>query len=217
MMVHIAILMLLAETEPISWDMLRQIIQTQEWLAYYAITATLVLVAIILAGTWLSNFILHKRAIKKAVEEISSQVRSELKNDLDEFYKNSADLAVNIEKRLTQMSIDIEEKTKKEVHKNIAFLNAEKSRLFALVCEQLKGWAAASEWWSSAIIDYAEVKEDNLLRISVDALINTLGLCTKLDKECKRKLEKCIPSIPLILNAEKEKIKKLLKKTMDGS
>ena len=211
-MVYITILMLLAKTEPISWDMLRQIIQTQEWLAYYAITAVLVLVAIILAATWLSNFILHKRAIKKAVEEISSQVRSELKNDLDKFYKDSGDFGITIEKRLMQMSDDIEEKTKKEVDKNIAYLNAEKSRLFALVCEQLKVWDDASEWWSLAIIGYAEVKKDKLLRISVDALINSLGLCPELDEKYKKRIGKCISSIPSLLNDEKEKIEMLLKK-----
>ncbi len=216
-MVNITILMLLAETEPVSWDMLRQIIQTQEWLAYYAITATLVLVGIILAATWLSNFIVHRQAINKAIEEIKKETREVLKEDYATCIKRIESKVQEIEKGVGKSIGKEIAKLREDISREITLLEAEKARVFAIVAEEAKGdMSAVCDWWATAIIKYVKASNDEGIRISVDALVRTLTKCKSMEKNELDSVKQCINLIPSILNKEKQQIENSIDKLQES-
>ena len=92
----------------------------------------------------------------------------------------------------------------------MAFFDAEMARIFALVSQQMGIWESVVYWWSSAIIRYTYTKYKDFIRISTDALNESLDKIEKLKDEDIEKIKKCLPYIPTILNKEKKQIENKL-------
>lgn len=202
MFVNILLAANLQGTEQLSWDTIRLIIQSQSNLAQsqsnlamYGITV-LVAVAVLLAGaSWVTNFYLVRRELRRAIESL----RSEITASREENYG-----------RLASLMRDEVEKMKKAVEESVQqkmkSFDADKARLFALSAQQGQVWESAAFWWAIAIKGYLEVKKDALVRISVDNVIENLERCERLEDDTKKEIERYISSIPRILEEEKKQI-----------
>ncbi|GAG67031.1 unnamed protein product [marine sediment metagenome] len=191
----------LAESGPLTWDMAKQIIQSQHTLAIYGITAVVGLAILVVAASWLWNLYLHKRKLQRAIESLRSEITTKAKEDF-------AKLTERVKDEVAEMKKQIE----KSVAKRMTEFNAEKARLFALAADQSKLWERASFWWAEAIEGYAKAESEKGIRIAVDALNSRLGKCKKLGDGLKESIKKHLSFIPKILGEEKEQIEDKLKK-----
>jgi hypothetical protein len=112
------------------------------------------------------------------------------------------------------------EKVKKEVEKSveerIELLEGEKARLFAISGELGKVWDTAASWWAVATESYTKVGQNELVRVSVDKIIENLEKCERLADDYKNKIEECVSSIPEILAREKKQIQAKLAELSKG-
>ena len=185
----------LAESGPLTWDMAKQIIQTQSNLAVFAITGLVGLAVLLLAGSWIWHFRLHKRELEEAIKSLKAALTAEGKRDFMELTKRDNDELEKIKKEI--------EKTVKE---KMTLFNAEKARLFSYTALQLEDYENTALWFAEAIKGYAKAGEEDILRTCVDLLNGTLATCKKLSESDKQKIKKCLPFIPEILQEEKEQI-----------
>ncbi|MBA7494992.1 hypothetical protein ES702_05571 [subsurface metagenome] len=191
----------LTEPGPLSWDMAKQIIQTQSTLAMVAITVLVGVALLILAGSWIWHFRLHKRELEEAVESLKAKLTAEGKRDFMQLTKRVNDEVEKIKKEI-----------EKSVEERIILFSAEEARLFAFANVQLKDWEGAVGWWADAIVGYAKAGQKSLLRVAVDALNDYLGQCKKLEDDDRKTIKKSLSSIPEILREEREQIEDKLKK-----
>lgn len=195
MLVNNLILITIAASDALSWDIARQIIQTQEWLAFYGITIVIALAGILIFITWFANVLIHKREITKAIAEI----RKEHDIEYTKLYEKT-------DARMIEIKKDLQEKIIKSLNRILA----ESERAFALLCDPLHKPLLDSciGHWALAVIYYKKADNEEYLRISVDALRESLirfegeALSAK-NRGC---VEKCLPYIPSILSQEKEAI-----------
>ncbi len=202
----------LAESGPLTWDMAKQIIQTQSNLATLAISVLVGVAVLLLAGSWIWHFRLHERELEEALESLKAALTAEGKRDFmeltkrvnDEVEKIKKEIEKNVEERITQFDKNTKEKT--------TLFDAEKARLFAYAAFQLEDWESTAMWFAEALKGYAKTGQEELLRDSVDLLNGNLAACKKLSESFKQKIKKCLPFIPEILKDEKEQIEDKLKK-----
>lgn len=191
----------LAESEQLSWDMAKQIIQSQSNLAMIGITVLVGLAVVLLAFSWIWHFRLHKSELERAVESLKSEITTKVEEDFTKLTKGLDDKAG---------------KTREEIEKSIAqrmrLFDAEKARIFAFANMQLKEWETGVGWWTEAIEGYAEARREDGLRIAVDGLRDTLEFCEKLEDDKREGIKKCLPLIPAILRTEKKQIEDRLNK-----
>jgi len=70
----------LVESGPLTWDMAKQIIQSQGNLAMFAITVVVGVAVLLIAGSWIWHFRLHKRYLEARLDEgerIEIEIRPE--------------------------------------------------------------------------------------------------------------------------------------------
>ena len=196
----------LAEPGPLTWDMAKQIIQTQSNLAIIAITVLVGLAVLLLAGSWIWHFRLHKRELEEAIKSLKAALTAEGKRDFmeltkrdnDELEKIKKEIEKSVEQKMTQFD--------KTVKERMTLFDAEKARLFAYAAFQLENYEGTAVWFAQAIKGYAKIGEEDILRTCVDLLNGTLAACKKLSESDKQKIKKCLPFIPEILQKEKEQI-----------
>lgn len=191
----------LAASESLSWDMAKQIIQSQSNLAMYGITVLVGVTILLMAGTWVRNFYLRRRELERAIESVKSEITSKVEEDFTKLTEGFKD-------EIGKMREEIE----KSVEKRMILFGAEKARLFAFANGQLKVWETAVDWWAEAIVGYDEAEHKELLRTAVDALNGDLDECKKLEDHVKENIKKSLSSIPEILRKERKQIEDKLKK-----
>lgn len=188
---------IIAETqqpEQLSWDMAKQIIQTQNNLAIFSVTVLVGMAILLLAGTWIYNVYLNKRRLKNIVENL----KKEITEKLTKYAEDAIKIEVN--------------KLEKSINENLMNFDAEKSRLFALVCKGADLYPHACVHWADAIIKYAKIKDDYFLRVSVDALNTHLTKCEGLTPKQIADIKNCLSFIPEILEKERKQIEDKLNK-----
>lgn len=186
------------QPEQLSWDVAKQIIQTQNNIAIIGISVLVGVAVLLLGGTWIYNVYLNTRRLNNIADNLSKKIAIDLTKKADEIIKTEID--------------KMKEEIKKDLDEKLILFEAEKARLFALSCKQSNNWESCGDWWATAIINYAKVKIDKGIRISVDALNTALDKCEKLDAEKKKNIEKCLDYIPSILDKERKEIEAKLKK-----
>lgn len=154
----------------------------------YGITLLIAIALLLATASWLTNVYIIRRERKREREE--------------DFEKLSKRISERIKEEIEKM----EEKVRENVDRKMKLFAAEKARLFALSSWNAKVWASAAEWWARAIEGYANIGEDEIVRISVDSLIDSLENCTMLKRENKKEIKERLRFIPKILYEEKERI-----------
>lgn len=202
----------LTEPGPLTWDMAKQIIQTQSNLAMVAITVLVGLAVLLVAASWIWHFRLHKRELQEAVESLKAALTAEGKRDLMELTKRVNDEVEKIKKEIEKSAEERITRFDKNIKEKMILFDAEKARLFALSCINTKLWENAVNWCAEAIIGYAEVGQEEMLRIIVDALNDCLDYCKKLKDDVRERIKKSLSSIPKTLRKEREQIEDKLKK-----
>ena len=114
---------------------------------------TIVTFTSVLTFVW--NFWAAKHRIKESVN-------SEIEKFKDKFNEEKADLL----KRNDELS----DKLVKETNR----LSGDMARSFALINEDKKYLVNSSNWWAIAIYHYSEIDKNDLLKISIDALLDIL-------------------------------------------
>ncbi|HDY68879.1 MAG TPA: hypothetical protein ENH85_13945 [Candidatus Scalindua sp.] len=189
----------LAESGPLTWDMAKQIIQTQSNLAVFAITILVGLAVLLVAGSWIWNIFLRKYELKKAIESLKSEMLCERKKDF-----------AHLNKEVTDEISRMKQEIKKDISNQLTLLEAGKARLFALVNEQNNWWAGAVGWWAEAVVKYGQCKDDYMLRVAVVGVLKSLKECEKqkvsLNKKQRENIKECLSYIPEILGKEKREI-----------
>ncbi len=191
----------LSESEQLSWDMAKQIIQSQSNLAIIGISVLVGIAVLLMAGSWIWNFGLNKRKLKKAIESLKSEIATKEEENF-----------IKLTKRLEDRVEKIKQEIEKSITERMILFDAEKARLFAFANGQVKGWENAVGWWATAIKGYAKAGEEKLLRVTVDALNMDLGKCEKLEDDKKKQIKNCLFSIPEFLQKEKKQIEGKLNK-----
>lgn len=191
----------LAASESLSWDMAKQIIQAQHSLAIYGITVVVAVAASLMVAAWIRNFYLRRRELERAIESVKAEITSKVEEDFTKLTDGFKGEIGRIKKEI-----------QRNVEERMTLFDAEKARLFGLVNLQLKNWENVVGWMGVAIIGYAKVGEEGLLRITVDALNQGLDKCKKLEDDIRGKIEKSLPSIPETLRGERKQIEDKLKK-----
>ena len=191
----------LVESGPLTWDMAKQIIQSQHNLAIYSITALVGVTAGLLIITWVWNLFLRKHELNKAIESLKAEMTAKEKEAFAELAKETKDEIG-----------EIKEEIEKTVSERMILFDAEKASLFALANSQAGHWDVAATWWAIAIEGYARSNLANMVRISVNALNASLTQCQKLGNKGKKTIEGHLSSIPPILSQEKEQIEDKLSK-----
>ena len=199
----------LTESGPLTWEMAKQIIQTQSNLAMVAIAALVGIAAFLLIGTWVRNILVRKDELKKAIEPLRLEVFGEMKKDF-----------AHLKKKITDETTKTLKKNKEDISSQLTLLEAEKARLFALVNQQNNWWGGAAVWWAEAIVRAAECKNDFILMKGVNGLSNALKECMKrkipLPEQRKKEIKQCLSYIPKLLGNKKEEIEDNLNK-LSGS
>jgi hypothetical protein len=100
--------------------------------------------------------------------------------------------------------------------------SADQARLFALTAYKLELWQVEAYWWAEALINYSDLKDEKILRVSVESLKEALSKCTEFifEEYQSKTIDGCMDYIPDILNKEKKDIKDLwekLKKKKTGT
>ncbi len=185
----------LPETEQLSWDIMKQIVQSQYNLAVYGLMAVIAIAVLVAGGSWVTTFYLSRREVRRIIKSLRSEMRSAREEDFAE-----------LEKRIKEEIGKLKKMVKEDTEYKIEVFDAEKARLFALSSEHAQLWSRAASWWAEAIKRYSELNEDALVRVSVDSVIQNLNKCERMEDADKKKIEKYISFIPNILKEEKEKI-----------
>lgn len=185
----------LPETEQLSWDIMKQIVQSQYNLAAYGLMAVIAVAVLVAGGSWVTTFYLSRREVRRIIESLRSEMRSAREEDF-------AELEKRIKEEIDKLKKMVEEDTKDKIE----LFDAEKARLFALSGQNAQLWSRAAYWWAKAIKRYTELNQDELVRVSVDGVIKNLNKCERLKDADKKDIEKYISFIPNILEKEKEKI-----------
>ena len=223
MFTNIPLIINLGESGPLTWDMAKQIIQSQHTLAIYGITAVVGVAAVLLVFSLIWNVFLRRHELKKAIESLKSEIFTKGKEDFaklttetkDAIGKMKKEIDKTIEERMTRFDKTIEERMTrfdKTAEERMTRFDADTARLFVLTGYQMKEYEGTAVWCAKAIEGYAKAREEALLRTCVDALNANLVECKKLSDSDKQKIKKCLPSIPEILKEEKEQIEKKLNK-----
>lgn len=201
MLTNIPLIINLGEAGPLTWDMAKQIIQSQHTLAIYGITAVVAVAAGLMLASWIWNVFLRRHELERAIESLKSEITTHAEKDF---------------MKLTGRVKDEIDKMKKEIEKSVSqetiFLDAEKSRLFALTNTQMNEWENAALWWGMAVKGYAKAQKESLLRVSVEGLSGILEKCQKLTDKDKEQIKGYLSLVPEILWLEKEQIEDKLKK-----
>ena len=201
MFVSITLVTNLSESEQLSWDVAKQIIESQGNLAMIGISVLVGITVLLVAGSLFWNFYLHKHELERAIKSF----RSEITVMGEESF-------VKLTERIKDETEKMKETIEKSVAERMTLFDAEKARLFALTNEQMKIWENAVVWWAEAIEGYAKAGEENMLRTAVDALIWDLGKCKKFEDDDRKRIKECSLFIPKILEKEKEQIEEKLSK-----
>lgn len=178
----------LLESEQMSRDIFRLIIQSQSNLATLGIMVVVAVAAIVAGASWFSNFYLVRRELKSTIEFIKSET------------------ATDVAKRIKDEVEKMERMVGKSLENRMTMFDAEKARLFAFANEQIGALETSVIWWAAAIEGYSKVGEERLLRVSVEALNSYLDKCKRLSEDSKKKIKNCFSFIPEILRREKNLI-----------
>ena len=143
-----------AESEQLSWDIAKQIIQSQSNLAIYGITALVGVAAVLLVFSWIWNVFLRRHELQRAMESLRREITTKIEEDFaklterfkDEIGKMKKEIEKSVEERMTRFDKTVEER--------MTLFDAEKARLFALAAYQLKQYEATVVWFAEAIEGY---------------------------------------------------------------
>jgi len=212
MFTSVPLIINLGEAGPLTWDMAKQIIQSQHTLAIYGITAVVGVAAVLLVFSLIWNVFLRRHELQRATESLRREITTKIKEDFaklterfkDEVAKMKKEIEKSVEERMTRFDKTVEER--------MTLFDAEKARLFSFATYQMKNWEGTAVWFAEAIEGYAKTREEDMLRKCVDTLNATLAACKKLSDSDKQKIKKCLPFIPEILKEEKEQIEDKLNK-----
>jgi len=212
-MANIMILLILTEAESISWDMAKEIINTQRSIMNTGIQVIIFVSLTIIALITVYNFILHKRAIKEAVDSIKLKIEEELLAKFKEL-EDRVETVINTTGQdiREQMKVDLK-KLRNEKNIEIAALHAEKARVFAILNSNSKNYENAVRWWSQVITQSHKTDDSWLLRTGVEGLKQDLPKCRPFKQhDTKQKLIDSIQLFPEELYPEKDEIEKAVKK-----
>ncbi len=212
MFTNIPLIINLGESGPLTWDMAKQIIQSQHNLAMWGITILVGLAVLLVAGSWIWSLLLRRHELQKAIESLKREITTKIKEDFaklterfkDEVAKMKKEIEKRVEERMTRFDKTVEER--------MMLFDAEKARLFAIAAYQMKKYETTVVWFAEAIEGYAKTGTEDILRTSVDALNANLAACKKLSERSKQEIKKCLPFIPEVLKKEKKQIEDKLKK-----
>ncbi len=196
----------LVASESLTWDIAKQIIQSQHSLAIYGMTTVVAIAGSLMLAAWIRNFYLRKRELERAIDSVKSEITSKVEEDFTKLTEGFKDEIGKIEKGI-----------QKNVEGRMTLFDAEKARLFGLVNLQFKNWENVVGWMGTAITHYAKTEEKGLLRICVDALNQNLDKCKELKDDTREGIKKCLPSIPKILSEERKQIEDKLEKLPKGT
>jgi glutamine synthetase adenylyltransferase len=189
----------LSATEGISWDIAKQIIQTQSNITIIGISVLVGIALLISGASWLTNFYLARRRLENILESHKLEIVSMAQESFKEY--------MEIIKKEVE---NAKEEIKESIEQEMTEARAEMSRLHARDSEQEEAWEIAALWWSRAIKDYAEATEGALLRVSVEGLKKNLEKCEDLDTSGKEEIRSILPKIPRTLWLEKTSIEEIL-------
>ncbi len=202
----------LAESGPLTWDMAKQIIQSQHTLAIYGITAVVGVAAVLLVYSLIWNVFLRRHELQRATESLRREITTKIKEDFAKLSERTKDEIGKMENRLDKTVEERMIRFDKTVEERMIRFDAETARLFAISAKQEEMWDKESVWWAEAIEGYHKAESAEGLRIAVDQLNTALGKCKKLEDDDKEQIKKCLPLIPKILGDEKKQIEDKLKK-----
>ena len=131
----------LGESDKITWDMAKQIIQSQYDMSMYGITTIIALALILMTASFVLNIYLNNQKLESLKKEIKSVWESDLKTHSDAL-KNEA------------------EKIKKDLAETALKSEADTARAFTLICEQSKGWESAIGWALGAVVAYHKLGDE---------------------------------------------------------
>jgi hypothetical protein len=117
----------LPESEQLSWDIVRQIIESQYNLATLGIIVIIAVAALVAGASWFTNFYLVRYELKKTIESFNSEI-------------------IKIEKNLKDEVEKMEEKVVKavgNVSEAMIIFNAEKARYLP---SQINKWDGGKMW-----------------------------------------------------------------------
>lgn len=191
----------LPESEQLSWDIVRQIIQSQHNLATLGIIVIIAVAALVAGASWFTNFYISRRELRHAIESLKAEIVA----TRAENYRQLVGVMKDEIKKL-------EEVVGEKIDKKIASFDADKARLFALSAQNAQLWDAAAAWWAIAIEGYTKIKEHGLVRTSVNNVLKNLQKSETLRDNDREDIKKCLSFIPEILQKEREQIKEKLDK-----
>ena len=136
--------------------------------------------------------------------------KREIRKDVEECFKK-------YDEKYKDLFSKESERIKISLTKDINSLEADKARIFALHCASSQHWGSAAIWWSVALIRYIGLNYLDMIRNSVDALLDCIKKPNWDRKPGKRELniiKLAANKIPNILKKEKDKILKIVNKAI---
>ena len=191
----------LAESEQLSWDLAKAVIQWQSTIAILGVTVLIGITVLIFAISWIHSSIVHKHEI----EEITVSIETKVAEKMQEITTASTkEIREEVNKMVSE--------TRKDIAKRMDLFDADKAKILTLININSEFWENAVFWTATAVVAYAKIKNQHWLGIMVDSLNECLKKCDKLTDSNREQVEACLPYIPEILYEKKEQIKAKLAK-----
>jgi len=200
-------------TAPLTWDMAKQVLQSQSTLATIAITVLAAMAVLLVGFSWFRAAVLDRRQRTAMMDSIRSDVMAKL----TEQQQHSEGLKKEVEDMLEKMR----QKLTSNMTADFSWSNIERSRIFALFTSSQAAWAAtAATWWARLIEQCVQAKKDTNLdkaildkniRTGVSSMLWELGRCSELKENERDLIEHSLSYIPTILSHERRDIEQKLK------
>lgn len=176
---------MIADTMRLTWEAAKLALQAQQNMASQG-TSWLVGVTVVLLGfTAFYNFVLNRREMRRIIRSSTDMLSLEVATA-----KKAIDaLRTETGAEMKMMQAATESSIKK--------LEAEKARLFALVAESGKRWAASAMWWADAMRGFSGLPGfEGMVRVCAAGLGAALQKCSRFDIGEDRIIEAALPSVP---------------------
>lgn len=199
---------------PLTWDMAKQMLQTQSTLATIAITVLATLAVLLVGFSWFRATVLDRRQRRTMEDSLRSDITAKL---TEQQQRHSEGLKKEVEDKLERMRQELTS----NMTAGFSWSDIERSRMFAFLTSSLANRAAtAATWWAQLIKQCVQAKKDTNLdkanldkniRTGVSSMLAELGRCSELEEDKRDLIEDSLPYIPTILSHERRDIEQKLK------
>lgn len=138
------------------------------------LTALGIFTILLIACTWLVNFVLHNRKIRN---EVRSLLEEEEKN-IQEIFKTEKKQMLESIKGEIQKEIREEQK---EFKYDMTMLSADVARFAAFACEDENSHYNACCWWNTSLTKNIEIKQGKMMRVTAECMEENLAKMKKED------------------------------------